>query len=154
MKIVINRRYGGFCLSVVAELRILELEGIQVYPFVRQLSSENNCYLFKKYDGEDLNGSIFEGVSFFKAKPESDIFSMSADEYYKDEGPEEIFVDYYDSSKRNDKSLVKVVEELGQAANSRYSELKIVEIPDHHEFLIHEYDGAETVYHGIELGKI
>ena len=37
------------------------------------------------------------------------------------------------------------MKELGNKANGRYSELKIVEIPDGIEWEISEYDGLETV---------
>lgn len=51
---------------------------------------------------------------------------------------------YYDIE-RNDQYLVRVVEELGDIANGRFSELKIVEIPDDVEWQIDEYDGLEWV---------
>ena len=47
--------------------------------------------------------------------------------------------------KRNDPALVEVVEELGEKANGKYSDLKIVEIPDNVEWHIAEYDGREHV---------
>jgi hypothetical protein len=40
---------------------------------------------------------------------------------------------------------VQIVEELGQKADSIYSELGIVEVPDEVEWQIDEYDGAEWV---------
>ena len=46
---------------------------------------------------------------------------------------------------RNDPNLVKVVQELGVDAETPYSELKIVEIPDGIKWHIHEYDGVEHV---------
>ena len=42
--------------------------------------------------------------------------------------------------------LVQVIEELGEAANgSKYSTLKIVEIPDDVNWEIADYDGSEWV---------
>ena len=41
--------------------------------------------------------------------------------------------------------LVTTVEELGKAADTRYSKLKVVELPDGMEWSIHEYDGCEWV---------
>jgi hypothetical protein len=41
--------------------------------------------------------------------------------------------------------LVQVVEQLGESANSRYSELKVVEIPDDVQWHICEYDGREHI---------
>ena len=46
---------------------------------------------------------------------------------------------------RDDPVLVQVVEQLGEEAGHRYSELKIVEIPDDVEWTIEEYDGLEWV---------
>lgn len=41
--------------------------------------------------------------------------------------------------------LVRLVEELGEEANTRFSQLKIVEIPDGIEWTICDYDGLEWV---------
>lgn len=46
---------------------------------------------------------------------------------------------------RDDPHLVEVVERLGSAANTRYSNLKVVEIPDDVEWQIEEYDGCEWI---------
>ena len=46
---------------------------------------------------------------------------------------------------RNDPNLVQVVQELGVDAETLYSELKIVEVPDDVKWHIHEYDGMEHV---------
>lgn len=46
---------------------------------------------------------------------------------------------------RDNVVLVQIIEQLGDRANSRYSELKIIEIPDDVEWHIHEYDGIEWV---------
>jgi hypothetical protein len=51
---------------------------------------------------------------------------------------------YYDIE-RNNQHLVRVVEELGDSANGRFAELKVVDIPDEVEWQIDEYDGAEWV---------
>lgn len=46
---------------------------------------------------------------------------------------------------RDDPYLIKIVKELGMAANGPHSNLKIVEIPGDIEWLVQEYDGAEWV---------
>lgn len=51
--------------------------------------------------------------------------------------------DYDDT--RDDEDLVATVEELGSKANSKHSDLKVVEIPDGVEFTIESYDGVEWV---------
>ena len=50
---------------------------------------------------------------------------------------------------RSNSKLVQVVEELGEKANGRSANLKIVEIPeDAHEPYIMDYDGLEHVAEG------
>jgi hypothetical protein len=52
-----------------------------------------------------------------------------------------------DSIERHDALLVRVVEELGEKANSRFSKLTIYET-DSRMYRIDEYDGYETVKTG------
>ena len=46
---------------------------------------------------------------------------------------------------RDDPNLVEVVKQLGEEANSPYSNLKIVEIPSNVEWQIESYDGSEWI---------
>lgn len=46
---------------------------------------------------------------------------------------------------REDPHLVYVVEQLGNSVNSKYSTLKVVEIPDDVDWEIDEYDGKEWI---------
>jgi hypothetical protein len=50
-----------------------------------------------------------------------------------------------DDIKRNNPILVEIVEQLGEAANGEFAELKVVEIPDDAEWTIQEYDGDEWI---------
>lgn len=45
--------------------------------------------------------------------------------------------------KRNDPSLVDIVEKMGAAAGDRLADLKIVDIPDDVDWVIEDYDGVE-----------
>jgi len=49
------------------------------------------------------------------------------------------------SVQRHDPDLVAVVEQMGARANDRFSDLKVVEIPDNVDYEIQEYDGQETI---------
>lgn len=49
------------------------------------------------------------------------------------------------SINRNDFILVQIVEQLGEAANGKFAELKVVEIPDDVQWQIEDYDGVEWV---------
>lgn len=69
--------------------------------------------------------------------------------YYKKGqlGVEDAYISPYDyTENRADPDLISVVETLGVEANSDYSELKIIEIPENVNWHIHEYDGMETVH--------
>jgi len=46
---------------------------------------------------------------------------------------------------RDDEHLIAVVELMGSEASNKYSELKIVEIPDDVNWYVEEYDGQEWV---------
>ena len=46
---------------------------------------------------------------------------------------------------RNNPILVEIVEQLGEAADGEFAELKVVEIPDDVQWQIEEYDGNEWV---------
>ena len=77
--------------------------------------------------------SCFGG--FGLSKEAYDYLGLKEDEYG--------FVD--DEIKRNDPKLVECVEILGEKANGRFADLKVVEIPDDVEWEITEYDGLETI---------
>jgi len=54
--------------------------------------------------------------------------------------------DWYDHDlARDDPILVSIVREMGAAANGKYADLKIVEVPYGVEWTIAEYDGIEWV---------
>ena len=48
---------------------------------------------------------------------------------------------------RNDKALVKVVEELGDLANGPYAKLEIIDVETGIWYRINEYDGNEEVWY-------
>ena len=51
----------------------------------------------------------------------------------------------YDNDRTNPR-LVECIEMLGNAANGRFAELEIVDIPDDIEWTIEYYDGIEEVH--------
>lgn len=74
-------------------------------------------------------------------------FSLSKaaiEEYAKRSGKLES--EFYDRDiDRDDKDLVAIVEEMGEAANGSCADLNVVEIPDGISWQIEEYDGYEHV---------
>jgi hypothetical protein len=73
--------------------------------------------------------------------------SEAAQARYKElAGIDQHIENWYDRDiPRDDPYLIKVIAELGEAANSRFCTLKIVEIPADVEWEIGEYDGLEWV---------
>ena len=54
-------------------------------------------------------------------------------------------ITYERDIERNNPILVEIVEQLGEAANGDFAELKVVEIPDDVQWQVEEYDGNEWV---------
>ena len=123
MKVVVNKCYGGFGLSVKACQRYLELEGVEChfydddYKKITVNEASSHCHISKKDLGQkankkELNDNYFSGYNV----------------------------------ERNDPNLIKVVEEMGQKASGGYGKLEIIEIPDGIEYEIDDYDGMETIH--------
>lgn len=53
---------------------------------------------------------------------------------------------YISDIERTDTILIQVVEELGNNANGKYSDLHIVEIPDDISWEISDYEGMEKIH--------
>lgn len=51
----------------------------------------------------------------------------------------------YHDIERHDPILVQVVEELGDAADGEFANLRIADVPDDVKWYIDDYDGIETV---------
>ncbi len=122
MKVVINQCYGGFGLSSEALIRLIEANS----NFIKRQSIE-------KYGAEE---------SEFTQKYR-DGYSASWMSVYKDRII--YFYDNFSANARTDLALIKIVEELSNAANGYFAKLKIVEIPDDVTFVIEENDGMETI---------
>ena len=73
--------------------------------------------------------------------------SEAAQSRYKElAGIDQHAKDWYDRDiPRDDPYLIQSIRELGDAANSRFCTLKIVEIPADVVWIIEEYDGREWV---------
>lgn len=106
----------------------------------------NRCY-----GGFGLSDQAFEllldrkGIEWEKSKNRD---AFSSFEYYEKGhlGDDNHYLWYRDLTEdRADPILVQIVEELGEKANGRFSELGVVEIPDDVEWDINEYDGVEWV---------
>ena len=132
-KIVINKCFGGFGLSPLACKRLAELQGRECYNFTSSFVGSGSSYKQVGFD----DTSIF--TMCFDIPNPNDFDSNDNDwwsEHHIDSSPDD----------RTDPLLVQVVEELGDKANARYSNLQIIEIPVGVEYVIDEYDGQESVH--------
>jgi hypothetical protein len=105
------------------------------------------------FGGFGLSDEAFEkllermGIEFVKVE-DMQYKSLGITHYYRkgmvdtDEG----YLSHYDfTNNRASEDLIAVIEEMGEAANGRFAEIKIVEIPDDVKWEIGEYDGLEHV---------
>ncbi len=134
-RIVINKRHGGFGLSIDGVQRYLELLGEPIW-------SEFD----EKYPSLGL-------VTYWRIPPGPDRvignpdnwheMSLAERQAHNQKYSQQVFNER--DIARDDPVLVKVVEEMGELASGKYAELKVVEIPGDVDWQIDEYDGAEWV---------
>jgi hypothetical protein len=105
------------------------------------------------YGGFGLSDEAFEklltrlGIEFEKVI-DVQYRSLNITHYYrkgmvdKDDG----YLPHYEfTGNRASEDLIAVIEEMGEAANGRCADIKIVEVPDDVKWTIEEYDGNEWV---------
>lgn len=122
MKIVINKCYGGFGLSDLAYEKLIEY-GIPLKDYIQE---ERNP-VTGLYDRKKTEKCIYK----------SDESNSYLGKYWE--------VWTRSDEHRTNELVVKVVEELGEKANGKYAELKVIEIPDDVQYQIEEYDGLEWI---------
>lgn len=145
MKIVINKCYGGYGLSIPALMRLIELKSETVESFSpkKYYGGENEKY--RKKDewqerwNEDfssrykhLNGDWWANDNYTLVYNKKENLLYSDESRHKEE-------------MRTNPILVKVVEELGEKANGWGAELRVIDLPEGIEYEIDDYDGIETV---------
>ena len=135
MKIVINDCHGGFGLSDEAVIRYNELLGRKVWCIKHQTFNYTTYSLVPPDERIDIENESHGAPKNWHEMTEKEKFQYN--ETYRNQ------TFYGRDIQRNDPFLIQVVEEMGEKANDRYSELKIVEIPDDVEWQIDEYDGSE-----------
>lgn len=129
MKVVINKCYGGFGLSSKAEALYAEKAGIKIYRYSGSYKQKRTKLAI------DEEGGIITHTftkDFGETMPDD---TKESNKYYWS----------HNDIDRNDPFLVQVVEELGEEANSSFSILQIVNVPDNVNWYIEEYDGNEWV---------
>ena len=126
MKVVINRCFGGFGLSQEAYVKLNEW-GIPIVDYVEQkIDPKTNRY--EEFAFKDQEVLMQGGRGSFYGNPDNDLWETWLRE------------------KRDHELLVRVVEELGDAANGDFAKLKVVEISDGISYEIDDYDGMESIH--------
>ena len=135
-KVVINKCFGGFNLSELGVLEYAKLSGFKLYGYVdermvtRDFSKKEYCIRYENAPKDML--IVYWIKEDLGDRPTMDALNKA--EWFHER-----------EIARDDAVLVKVVEKLKKKANSRFSELKIVKIPDGVEYEISEYDGFEHI---------
>jgi hypothetical protein len=151
MKVVINNCFGGFSLSPAAVARFAELKGRPCFFFVRNIAKSGihakpervtakqatEAFMFFAYDVPNPDEVLPKEDRWQEMTMEQRQASNAEYERHSIPIGREI--------QRDDPDLLRVVEELGEAASGKHAKLKVVEIPDGVEYVIEEYDGNEHV---------
>lgn len=143
MKIVVNRCYGGFSLSIEATRALYRAGCTEIATPIEEYFGAGTKF--------DTNGSATRQMTEALVKWDNYLRAGS-----KDMGRVELSIlcTLSDDKKfaldtrpnnRADPRLVKIVEEMGEKANGGFAKLKVIEIPDDVDWEIDDYDGMETV---------
>ena len=143
MEIVINRKFGDYGISALATKELAKLKGRDCYFFKLKISENEKYKPISLEETED----VFIWVAYSVPNP-NDFRLNEPDEdgLYKSANKRADEISLSDiANDRSDKDLISVIKNLGEKANTRFSELKVVEIPDDVEWYIDEYDGIEVI---------
>lgn len=134
-KVAINKRHGGFGLSLKALEAIAKLKGLgELHHY--SMSYEDRIY--RKHSAGDREK--FSRLNQYT-------FTENVGENFTEEDVDEFYNKciFKLELERDDKDLIKVIEVLGREADGPFSRLEIVEIPKDVSYQIEEYDGLEWV---------
>ena len=148
MKIVINACFGGFSLSKAATARLAALKGRQCFFFKAARKATGRLDLGRyepASEDDDLFWTAFDVPNPNEVIPSGDWRAMTSEER---EAQNAAYSSHHIDGRpdnRSDPDLERVVEEMGDAANGKCAELRVVEIPDGTDWEIDEYDGSEHI---------
>jgi hypothetical protein len=133
-KVILNKCFGGFGLSKDAYELYAKKKGISVFRYTQE-NLKKEIYTYATDDNRTFD--------FYFTKDFGDNVYISDEDFKK-------YFLKLDEKFREDKTLIEVVEELGEKANVFYSNLKIAEIPDDLDYVIDNYDGIETLHQKVK----
>ena len=135
-KVILNKSYGGFMPSHDAYKLYAEKTGQELY-----------CYTMKFERAEGLGKAK---TTYVLHSEPSSIFDTYTTKYQGETTEKLDCVLDLDAKFREDPVLIEVIEQLGDKANSRMSNFKIVEIPDDLVYTVDNYDGIETLHQKVQ----
>jgi hypothetical protein len=145
MKVVINACYGGFGLSPEATLKLWELgcKGLEATHVDAYWPKAERAEYEKKYPTMGHTSNLKKWRDYLamtpaKRKEDRHLFLNVFT-------PDEQYVLNARDIERHDPILIRVVEEMGEAAYGSCADLRVVEIPDGVKYVIEEYDGNEHI---------
>ena len=137
MKVVINRCFGGFSISLEAAKHMANAGSKRAAKEVAEHEATLEAFEHYKTHGISKDG---------RPPSENKFFDINIKYNSLPTFPGYGYVDGMDGSyERDDPLLVSAVETLGKAANGEYASLSVVVIPDGIEWEIDEYDGNEHI---------
>lgn len=131
MKAVINTCFGGFGLSEQAYEKLIEW-GIPVRAYKEQTRDPRTGLYREEPENE---GEVIFDRDLAPAGDDLQRLGRCLGRYWES----------WTRDSRTHPLIVRVVEELGRAADGPCAELTVVEIPDGIEYTIEEYDGNEHI---------
>lgn len=138
-KVILNKCYGGFSLSEEAHRLYAMKKGFEVFAYKNdRYSAKNKQSYYKKLEKNE--DALFK---YYFTKDFGNNSVISSEDYAK-------YSFSLGAGDREDKTLIEVVEELGEKSNSPFSSLVVVEIPDDLEYVIDDYDGIETLHQKVQ----
>ena len=142
MKIVINTCYGGYGISALALQELAKRKGRECYFFTSNIRLRTHTPITVEQTKDVLMWSAY-------SVPNPDDFRLNerdSDGLYKSANERALKISLNSLEEdRTDPDLISIVEELGDEANTRFSKLKVIEIPDDCDWEINDYDGIESV---------
>lgn len=150
MKIVVNRCFGGYGLSARAVARMAEINGRPCFFFRSAFGAPSRQFEPMTLAEAD-SGRLSMFTAFDVPNPnelglhQPDFHAMTLEEKQASSALYEQHQHDSRPSNRADATMIRVIEELGDAANGGCAQLEIVEIPDDVDWEISEYDGNEHV---------
>lgn len=140
-KVAINACFGGFSLSPAATLALYARGVTEIAtPVDEYWPPEKRAEEAKQYPTLSYASNLAKWREYQRgpgAEHGSFITVFSPDEQFVLNAGREIA--------RDNPELIRVIEEMGDAANGVCAQLRIVEVPDDAEWHIDEYDGNEHV---------